>query len=178
MDNKLFELKSDGNFARLWEPTAEHAKIIAEVYEENYPQKQVRVQDGYKTSYDTKDLMLWREFCIANDIMLQEDAASELLSYKLILGKDTEMIIDGDLSSLVPMGDVEIDPDTFLRIMTNWLFMRQQHQETYIGKRELAEWLDVSVPTVDRLLKEGCPSKKIRSRRVFNKAAVNNWLKS
>ena len=178
MDNKLFELKSDGNFARLWKPTAEHAKIIAEVYQENQPKKQVKVQEKYKTSYDSKDIQLWLEFCRANEIMLQDDAAGELLCYRLILGKDTEMIIDGDLSSLVPMGDVEIDPDTFLRIMTNWLFARQQLQQNYVGKKGLAEWLNVSVPTVDRLLKEGCPSKKIRSRRVFNKAAVNHWLKS
>ena len=175
---QLFELKDNGNFARLWHPTAEHAKVIAEVYEQNQPKKQVKVQEGYKTSYDTKDLHLWLEFCRANEIMLQEDQSGELLCYKLILGKDTEMIIDGDLSSLVPMGEVEIEPDTFLRIMTNWLFHRQQHQEKYVGKKELAEWLDVSVPTVDRLLKEGCPSKKIRTRRVFNKAAVNHWLKS
>ena len=173
---KLFQKDEAGNWMQLWKPTAKAALAIAEVY--NTETRSTIVKEGAKTSYNEIDLQLWLEFCQANELMLQDDAAGELLCYKLILGKDTEMILDGDLSSLVPMGDVEIDPDTFLLIMTNWLFQRQQHQETYIGKRELAEWLDVSVPTVDRLLKEGCPSKKIRSRRVFNKAAVNHWLKS
>jgi len=112
----LFEYRN-GNFARLWQPTAQHARVIAEVYEENQPKKQVKVKEGYKSSYDTKDLILWREFCIANDVLLEDDAASELLCYKLILGRDTEMIIDGDLSSLVPMGEVEIDPEAIIELV-------------------------------------------------------------
>ena len=173
---KLFQKDEAGNWMQLWRPTAKAALAIAEVY--NTETKSTIVKEGTKTSYDKKDLLLWLEFCKANEILLDESAKQSLLCYRLILVENTQFVEDGDLDTLIPMGKVLIDPETYLRIMTNWLFQRQQHQETYIGKRELAEWLDVSVPTVDRLLKEGCPSKKIRSRRVFNKAAVNHWLKS
>ena len=175
--DRLFERDTNGNFLKLWGPTAEHAKTIVEAYDDNQS-KQLKVKEGYKTSYDSKDIQLWLEFCRANEIMLEDDAAGELLCLRLILGRDTEFVVDGDITSLIPMGAVEILPDTFLCIMTNWLFHRQQLQQNYVGKKGLAEWLSVSVPTVDRLLKDGMPSKKIRSRRVFNKAAINQWLKS
>ncbi|MDC0125917.1 hypothetical protein OAI15_01490 [Flavobacteriaceae bacterium] len=175
--DRLFERDTNGNFLRLWHPTTQHAKTIVEAYDEQ-KSNQIKVKEGYKTSYDEKDIQLWLEFCRANEIMLEDDAAGELLCLRLILGRDTEFVVDGDITSLIPMGAVEIQPETFLRIMTNWLFHRQQLQQNYVGKKGLAEWLSVSVPTVDRLLVEGMPSKKIRSRRVFNKAAINQWLKS
>lgn len=173
---KLFQKDEAGNWMQLWKPTAKAALAIAEVY--NTETRSTIVKEGTKTSYDKKDLLLWLEFCKANEILLDESAKQSLLCYRLILGENTQFVEDGDLDTLIPMGKVLIEPETFLRIMTNWLFHRQELQENYIDKKQLSEWLAVSVPTVDRLLKEGMPSKKIRNRRVFNKTTVDRWLKS
>ena len=175
--DRLFQQNEKGNFLRLWHPMTQHTKTVVEAYYDKQS-KQLKVKKGYKTSYDEKDLQLWLEFCEANEIMLEDDTAGQLLCLRLILGRDTEFVIDGDMTSLIPIGAVEIEPETFLRIITNWLFHRKQLQQNYVGKKELAEWLDVSIPTVDRLLADGMPSKKVRSRRIFNKASINQWLKS
>lgn len=49
--------------------------------------------------------------------------------------------------------------------------------ETLIGKRELAERLDVSQTTINRLLVEGLPHIKVRGQVKFYFSEVFIWLK-
>ena len=110
-----------------------------------------------------------------NEILLDGTREGLLNGYRLILGEDTVWVAD-DLESLVPMGQSYIDSETFLKIMINYLRSKAQLQENYVGKKEIAAFCGVSVPTIDRLLREGLPSRKIKSRRIFNKV-VDQWLR-
>lgn len=43
-------------------------------------------------------------------------------------------------------------------------------------KQEVCEWLNISVPTIDRLMKQGMPHLKIGKAVRFEQAEVKRWL--
>ena len=45
-----------------------------------------------------------------------------------------------------------------------------------LTKPELSEWLKVSIPTVDRLMKQGMPYIKIGKAVRFEQEDVKKWL--
>ena len=49
--------------------------------------------------------------------------------------------------------------------------------ESLIGKKELAERLDVSQTTINRMLVEGLPNIKVRGQVKFIYQEVIQWLK-
>jgi excisionase family DNA binding protein len=48
--------------------------------------------------------------------------------------------------------------------------------EKMLTKQELCEWLQVSLPTVDRLMKQGMPHLKIGKAVRFEQEDVKKWL--
>ncbi|MDW7759444.1 MAG: helix-turn-helix domain-containing protein [Acidobacteriota bacterium] len=48
----------------------------------------------------------------------------------------------------------------------------------YFTKREIAEYLKISLATLERLMKEGLPHIKLSRRVLFRKADVDAWLES
>ncbi|MGC6421670.1 MAG: helix-turn-helix domain-containing protein [Flavobacteriaceae bacterium] len=168
--------KQGNNWVKAWKPMVAATDTIVEAYLSRNAKPVAKIQEGGKTSYTVTDLELWKLFLEDNEILLDGTREGLLNGYRLILGEDTVWVAD-DLESLVPMGQPYIDPETFLKIMINYLRSRAQLQENYVGKKEIAAFCGVSVPTVDRLLREGMPSRKIKSRRVFNKVEVDQWLR-
>lgn len=54
-------------------------------------------------------------------------------------------------------------------------------QERWVSRQEVADHLGVSVDTVDRLVRDGCPSAKLdpespRAHRRFRLSEVDEWL--
>jgi excisionase family DNA binding protein len=45
-----------------------------------------------------------------------------------------------------------------------------------LTKQELCEWLKISLPTVDRLMKQGMPHLKIGKAVRFEQEDVKKWL--
>lgn len=170
--------KEGENWVKAYAPVVAATDAIVEAYISRERKPSATIKEGYKTSYSVADLELWKQFCQDNEIVIGNSRDSLLLAYRLLLGEDTIWVEDGNPSTLIPMGKPHIDVDSFLRIIINYLFSKQELQEGFTGKRGLADWLAVSVPTVDRLLKEGMPSRKIKNRRVFNKMEVDRWLRS
>lgn len=58
--------------------------------------------------------------------------------------------------------------------------MTEQQQERWVSRQEVAEHLGVSIETVDRLVREGCPSVKLdpapTGARRFRLSDVDEWL--
>ncbi|MDC1061073.1 hypothetical protein OAP99_02675 [Flavobacteriaceae bacterium] len=174
----IFKKDTNNKWSRADKPLLAATDTIVEAYMNRGGKPTAQIKEGVKTSYSTTDLELWKQFLLDNQILLDERSTSELKAYRMILGEGTIWVEDRNPDTLVPIGKPHIDPETYLKIMINWLTHRQDLKENFVGKKQIAEWLDVSVPTVDRLLVEGMPSKKVRNRRVFNKSAVSRWLKS
>lgn len=174
--------KEGNNWVKAFKPMLAATDTIVEAYLARNAKPTAKIQEGAKTSsnsphrYSVSDLELWRAFLQDNEILLSGTREELLNGYRLILGENT-VWVDDDLESLVPMGQPYIAPETFFKIMINYLRSRAQLQENYVGKKEIAAFCGVSVPTVDRLLREGMPSRKIKSRRVFNKVEVDQWLR-
>jgi len=172
----IFKKDTNNKWSRADKPLLAATDTIVEAYMNRGGKPTAQIKEGVKTSYSTTDLELWKQFLLDNQILLDESSTSELKAYRMILGEGTIWVEDRNPDTLVPIGKPHIDPDTFLKIMINYLFSKRELQEGYTDKRGIADFLAVSVPTVDRLLREGMPSKKVRNRRVFNIAAVDRWL--
>ncbi len=46
----------------------------------------------------------------------------------------------------------------------------------YLGKKELAAYLKISLPTVNRLMLEGIPYTKLKGKVLFRLDLVDGWL--
>lgn len=48
----------------------------------------------------------------------------------------------------------------------------------FLDKKQLAEQLQISIVTIDRLRKKGLPFHKVGAKIVFNWIEVTEWIKS
>lgn len=48
--------------------------------------------------------------------------------------------------------------------------------EKMLTKQEICEWLNISMPTIDRLMKQGLPHLKIGKAVRFERDDVKRWL--
>ncbi len=48
----------------------------------------------------------------------------------------------------------------------------------YLSKKDLAVYLRVSLPTINRLMKQGFPHFKLERKVLFRKADVDAWLET
>jgi excisionase family DNA binding protein len=48
----------------------------------------------------------------------------------------------------------------------------------YLTKQEVAEYMKVSLATLERLMRQGLPHIKLSRRVLFRKADVDRWLES
>lgn len=171
--------KEGTNWIRTYEPIKATTETIVEAYMQRSAKPKTVIKEQHKTSYTLQDLELWKDFGLDNEILLDERDDAQMLSfYKIILGHLTEWVEEGDVTSLIPIGEPALLPDDFVKLMLTYLDQRRQISEGYCSKKAIASWLDVSVPTVDRLMKEGIPYKKLGTRVLFSKTQVDNFLNS
>lgn len=56
------------------------------------------------------------------------------------------------------------------------IVLKRTHEPSLMTKRECAEYLRVSVSSVDRYIKEGLPCRKVGGQPRFVKDDVDEWL--
>lgn len=55
------------------------------------------------------------------------------------------------------------------------IVLKRTQEPSLMTKRECAEYLRVSVSTMDRLMKDGMPYRKVGGQPRFNKDDVDRW---